>query len=228
MSAGHASKAAAAAGRLIESPKMVGLPFRLRVSAASRYRSPWTLSLKTKASAPGRCGNSQAPARRGFAGLSAALGTADRTAWLLIVLLVLLVCTGCATERTTTGTVEQNVRAVLDRQVRHWNGGDLAGFMEGYDKSERTRFASGGDVNLGFKTVFDRYRKRYGDRAAMGTLTFSDVDITVLAPDAAVVFGRYKLQREKDAPTGLFTLLFRKTGEGWRIVHDHTSSAPTN
>jgi ketosteroid isomerase-like protein len=147
---------------------------------------------------------------------------------LLTVVLALLVCAGCATERAGTGTVEGGVRAVLDQQVRQWNAGDLDGFMQGYDNSPRTRFASGGDVNLGYQTVFDRYRNRYGDRAAMGTLTFSDVDITVLAPDAAVVFGRYRLQREKDTPSGLFTLLFRKTGEGWRIVHDHTSSAPTN
>ncbi len=117
---------------------------------------------------------------------------------------------------------------MIDQQARHWNAGDLDGFMQGYDNSPRTRFASGGDVNLGFQTVFDRYRKRYGDRAAMGALTFSDLDITVLAPDAAVVFGRYRLQREKDSPSGLFTLLFRKTGERWRIVHDHTSSAATN
>jgi ketosteroid isomerase-like protein len=146
----------------------------------------------------------------------------------MTVWVALLVFAGCATERSSSGIVERQVRAVIDGQMRHWNAGDLAGFMQGYDNSPRTRFASGGDVNLGFQTVFDRYQKRYGDRAAMGTLTFSDVDITVLAPDAAVVFGRYRLQREKDTPSGLFTLLFRKTGEGWRIVHDHTSAAATN
>ena len=151
-----------------------------------------------------------------------------RVGRLLAVILALLAWAGCATDRAGSGTAERQIRAVIDQQMRDWNAGDLTGFMQGYDKSPRTRFASGGDVNLGFQTVFDRYRKRYGDRAAMGTLTFSDLDITVLAPDAAVVFGRFRLQREKDSPTGLFTLLFRKTGEGWRIVHDHTSSAPTN
>ena len=148
------------------------------------------------------------------------------TAAILALLMALLVCAGCSTQRAGTTTVESNVRAVLDEQVRHWNEGDLPSFMRGYDNSPRTRFASGGDVNLGFQTVFDRYRKRYGDRVAMGTLSFSDVDVTVLGPDAAVVFGRFRLQREKDAPTGLFTLLFRRTVDGWRIVHDHTSSAP--
>ena len=146
---------------------------------------------------------------------------------LLPAFTLLILLTGCASPRPSPGT-DAEIRAVIEAQARAWNAGDLARFMEAYDNSPRTRFASGGDVNLGFQTVFDRYRKRYGDRAAMGALTFSELDITVLAPDAAVVFGRYRLQREKDTPTGLFTLLFRKTGEGWRIVHDHTSSAATN
>jgi len=105
------------------------------------------------------------------------------------------------------------------------NAGHLAGFMEIYAKSEQTRFASGGDISLGWQTVFDRYQKKYGTRAAMGTLNFSDVEITSLAPDAALVFGHWHLQRDADAPSGLFTLVFRKTPAGWRIVHDHTSSA---
>ena len=146
---------------------------------------------------------------------------------LLSAIGLLALLTGCASPRPSPDAASE-IRAVIDAQARAWNAGDLARFMEAYDKSSRTRFASGGDVNLGFQTVFDHYRKRYGDRASMGALTFSDLDIAVLAPDAAVVFGRYRLQREKDTPTGLFTLLFRKTGEGWRIVHDHTSAAATN
>lgn len=122
-------------------------------------------------------------------------------------------------------SAEAQVRAVLEQQVREWNEGNLAGFMETYAKSERIRFASGGDISLGWQTVFDRYRKKYGDRAAMGTLTFSDLEISMLAPDAALSFGRWQLKRDKDQPSGLFTLLLRKRPEGWRIVHDHTSAA---
>lgn len=58
----------------------------------------------------------------------------------------------------------------------------------------------------------------------MGTLRFSDLEITPLAPDAALVLGRWRLDREKDAPGGSFTLVMRKLSEGWRVVHDHTSS----
>jgi beta-aspartyl-peptidase (threonine type) len=60
----------------------------------------------------------------------------------------------------------------------------------------------------------------------MGTLTFSDLQITLLGPDSALALGSWKLDRARDQPHGRFTLIFRKTPDGWRIVHDHTSSAP--
>jgi ketosteroid isomerase-like protein len=120
------------------------------------------------------------------------------------------------------------VRAVLDRQAAAWNAGDLEGFMGGYWRSDQTRFASGGDVSLGWQTVLDRYRRRYKDRATMGTLTFSDVQVNPLTGDSALAYGRWRLQRAHDAPSGLFTLILRKTPEGWRIVYDHTSAAADN
>ena len=57
----------------------------------------------------------------------------------------------------------------------------------------------------------------------MREITFSDLEITVVSKDAAVVLGSWSLKREKDNPGGKFTLIFRKFKEGWRIVHDHTS-----
>ena len=71
----------------------------------------------------------------------------------------------------------------------------------------------------------DRYLKKYGDRAEMGTLTFSDLEIEQLGPDSAVALGRWELKRTNDNPHGRFTLIFRHTPDGWRIVHDHTSAA---
>ena len=145
--------------------------------------------------------------------------------WLPFAVLLLLMCNGCAhlSSKPAVGA-EQQVRAVLDSQVRAWNAGDLRGFMEGYARSDQTRFQSGGDVSLGWQTVFDRYQKRYSDRARMGILKFSEVEVTTLAPDVALAFGRWRLERAQDAPSGLFTLLFRRTSSGWKIVHDHTSA----
>lgn len=123
-----------------------------------------------------------------------------------------------------TESVERGVRALLDEQVAAWNRGDVEGFMAGYWQSDELRFASGGDVTFGWSATLERYRTRYPDRAAMGTLSFVDIDVRPLDADHALAFGRYVLEREADRPTGLFTLLLEHRAEGWRIVHDHTSA----
>jgi ketosteroid isomerase-like protein len=122
-------------------------------------------------------------------------------------------------------TPEAAVRSVLDAQVSAWNRGDIDGFMEGYDRSPNTRFASGGTVTRGWATVMQRYKANYSTAEKMGTLEFTDLETTVVSPTRALVFGRWKLTRATDTPNGLFTLLFERTKTGWKIVADHTSSA---
>jgi uncharacterized protein (TIGR02246 family) len=117
------------------------------------------------------------------------------------------------------------VRAVLDGQRDAWNRGDIEGYMNGYARSAGTVFVSGDNIARGWQTVLERYQKNYNSREKMGTLTFSDLEITPIGNDAAVVLGRWHLQRAKDEPHGRFTLVLRRTKQGWRIVHDHTSAA---
>jgi len=115
--------------------------------------------------------------------------------------------------------------AVLMEQQDAWNEGDIEGFMQGYLRSDQLRFASGGDITLGWDETLSRYQKRYSDRAIMGTLKFDIRDVTVLDHDDGLVFGQWTLIRNSDMPTGLFTLHLKKTEDGWKIVSDHTSSA---
>jgi ketosteroid isomerase-like protein len=117
------------------------------------------------------------------------------------------------------------IRAVLDAQAAAWNRGELEGYMDGYDRSSNTEFVGGDTITRGWQTVLDRYRRNYNSREKMGVLTFSELEISILSKDAALVLGRWHLQRANDEPHGTFTLLFRKTKAGWRIVHDHSSSA---
>ena len=121
--------------------------------------------------------------------------------------------------------INQAVRAVLDAQRDAWNRGDIEGYMDGYARLADTVFVSGDKVTRGWQTVLERYKKGYDSREKMGTLTFSDLEITPIGKDAAVVLGRWHLQRANDEPHGRFTLIFRRTKQGWRIIHDHTSSA---
>ena len=117
------------------------------------------------------------------------------------------------------------IRAIIQAQQEAWNRGDIDGFMNGYARSKSTIFVSEDTVTRGWQTARDRYKKKYSDRAKMGTLKFSNLEITPLGADSAVALGGWKLKRAKDQPHGRFTLIFRKTADGWRIVHDHTSAA---
>jgi uncharacterized protein (TIGR02246 family) len=117
------------------------------------------------------------------------------------------------------------IRAVLRAQEEAWNRGDIDGFMNGYARSGSTTFVSEDAVRRGWENVRERYLKKYSNRAKMGLLTFSDLEITLVSTDAAVILGHWKLKRTQDRPHGRFTLIFRKTADGWRIVHDHTSAA---
>lgn len=136
---------------------------------------------------------------------------------------ILVALTGFAAVDGDQSIVE--TRNVIQAQEQAWNRGDLEGFMNGYARSDQTTFVSGDEVTRGWQTVFDRYKAKYSDREKMGTLTFSELEITPLGSDAAVVLGRWQLQRAKDTPHGRFTLIFRHTADGWRIVQDHTSAA---
>ena len=127
---------------------------------------------------------------------------------------------------TPDATTNAAVRAVLDAQVEAWNRGDIEGFMDGYARSPEITFVSGDNFARGWQTVHDRYQKNYNSREKMGTLTFSDLETRVLSNDAAVTTGRWRLQLPNSEPHGRFTLIFRRTRQGWGIVHDHTSSAP--
>ncbi len=120
----------------------------------------------------------------------------------------------------------KKIRAVLDRQVEAWNRQDLDGFMNGYWQSENLTFYSGGINVSGWKTTLDRYRNRYlGAGNEMGQLNFSDIQIELLGPTSAFVRGHWRLKMSASEPGGLFTLVFRKMGDSWKIVHDHTSSS---
>ncbi|MEP6847588.1 MAG: nuclear transport factor 2 family protein [Acidobacteriota bacterium] len=115
------------------------------------------------------------------------------------------------------------IRKVMDDQAAAWNRGDIDGFMSGYWQSDKLTFISGTTVTRGWQPTLDRYKKGYDTRAKMGTLTFSELEITTLSKDAAVVLGSWSLKRTSDNPNGKFTLTFRKFKQGWRIVMDHTS-----
>ena len=123
-------------------------------------------------------------------------------------------------------TPDADVRAVLDRQVEAWNRGDIEAFMTTYLDSPDLTFSGKDGVTRGYRPVLERYRQRYSTREAMGRLAFSEIELRMLGEDAALVLGKFQLTRSLAGggdSSGRFTLVLRRTPDGWKIIHDHTS-----
>jgi ketosteroid isomerase-like protein len=116
------------------------------------------------------------------------------------------------------------IMLVLGAQERAWNKGDVETFMKGYWNSPELTFAGSSGVTRGWEPVLARYRKTYPNAEAMGHLDFSELEVRPLGNDAALALGRWHLKRTADELGGVFTLVFQRFPEGWRIIHDHTSA----
>ncbi len=131
-------------------------------------------------------------------------------------------------QQPSVPTWKEEILAMLNKQVEAWNRGDIEGFMQGYWKSDSLLFTSGGNIQRGWNATLEKYQKNYNTKSKMGVLKFTELECTLLSPESAWVFGHWELKRESDRPAGVFTLLFKKFSDGWKIIHDHTSSAPSN
>jgi uncharacterized protein (TIGR02246 family) len=118
------------------------------------------------------------------------------------------------------------INAVLVAQQEAWNRGDVDAFLTGYWHSEDLTFSGSGGISRGWNEVLARYKKTYPDRGAMGTLDFSGLEFRFLGPDSALVLGRWHLKRGGEGGDigGVFSLVWQRFPEGWRIIHDHTSA----
>jgi ketosteroid isomerase-like protein len=118
------------------------------------------------------------------------------------------------------------IAAVIESQRLAWNRGDLDAYMDGYARTDALVFTSGGNIRHGWQDALDHYRARYGgDKQGMGTLAFEVLSIDAVGADGAVVLGKWQLTDTAQAGGGVFTLVFERRAEGWRIVHDHTSTS---
>lgn len=142
--------------------------------------------------------------------------------WLCVV--ALLALSLCVQAQTTKA--DAAIRKVLDDQVAAWNAGKLEAFMVGYWKSPDLTFVSGGRKLNGWNATLERYRKIYqAEGKEMGKLAFLDLDVQQLGTAAAFVRGQFQLKLSDGKELGgRFTLVFRKFKDGWKIIHDHTSS----
>ena len=141
---------------------------------------------------------------------------------LIFVILFLFPFLVKAQEKVSKSKNETAIKAVLDLQVEAWNEGNIDEFMKGYWKSDSILFI-GNKVTSGWDSTLIRYKKSYPNLSAMGKLRFEILRMDFISGDSYLITGKYFLAREKDNPSGIFTLLFKKKKEKWVIVYDHTS-----
>ena len=146
----------------------------------------------------------------------------------LAVLLMALVSTPRTPNLSAASAERESDRAaitkILATQQGNWNQGNVDAFLEGYWRSPDLTFSGSGGIARGWDSVLARYKKNYPDRAAMGQLDFSGLEFHFLGNDAALVLGHWHLARAHGDIGGVFSLVWQRFPEGWRIIHDHTST----
>lgn len=139
----------------------------------------------------------------------------------ILVLVVILYCTKSDSDKCIT-KIQNEIQSVMDHQKNSWNEGNIEAFMAYYWKSEDFIFQSGNRRLRERNELLAMYKKNYSGEN-MGKLDFTDIEIHVLSNEIAYVVGRWKVTTNKSFKEGLFTLIFKKFDEGWRIIVDHSS-----
>ncbi len=112
----------------------------------------------------------------------------------------------------------------IHRMEAAWNHGDFRGYMAGF-KNPDVVFVSGGKFQQGWQGTLDHYVRDYGGSAdRRGKLHFYNMKVDVLAPDAAMLVGQYRLERGPRVTEGVNTRLFRKIKGKWLITMNHVSA----
>jgi beta-aspartyl-peptidase (threonine type) len=157
--------------------------------------------------------------------------------WLPMRAFTLLIAAGIAACRPggnpesgktpSSATPTAEITRQLDRSASDWNRGDLDAFISDYAPESTTTFVDGRRARHGFDFIRQNYAPRFAPGARRDSLHFEEVEIRSLAPDLALVTARYVLMRDRTVTaSGPFTLVMQQRPEGWRILHDHSSSDP--
>ncbi len=139
--------------------------------------------------------------------------------WLVGLIVLIVVNTAGSSE---SPHLRGELLGILELQKESWNRQDLEGFMAYYWNSDEFTFQSGANRLRGWQALLERYKKNYSGEN-WGELDFTDLEVNILSADFAYILGRWKLEFRDSLREGVFTIIFRRFPEGWRIIHDHSS-----
>lgn len=153
--------------------------------------------------------------------------------FLLLVATLLAACRGSAQPESApspdsgSAALKPVITAQLERSAADWNRGDLDGFMSDYAPESTTTYVDGRRARAGFDYIRGVYAPRFEPGAQRDSLHFEEIEVRPLSPSLALVTARFILQRGPEiTASGPFTLVMQQRPQGWKILHDHTSSDP--
>jgi uncharacterized protein (TIGR02246 family) len=144
---------------------------------------------------------------------------------LLVVFVYMLIALNPPRATAASPAAEKEaILALITRMEAAWNRGDFRGYMEGFANPD-VIFVSRGQFQKDWQGTLDHYIRDYGaSEATRGRLHFYDIRIEMLAPDAAQLISRFRLDRPEKPLDGISTRLMRKRGDQWVIAHNHVSA----
>jgi len=118
---------------------------------------------------------------------------------------------------------EMEIRAVLDKQTKSWNNGNIEEFMSTYWHNDSLMFIGKSGIKWGWQAALDNYKKSYPDSIAMGKLFFNILLVKKMSPQYYYVVGKWYLKRTIGDLTGHYDLVLRRIHGQWLIIADHSS-----
>ncbi len=187
------------------------------------------LVLSGESRAAGRRWRGAPPSRRHYRAPARSLppagGAVRSRAMRSVVLCGLLAgLAGCQSGPSDPAVLARDVERLLAEAAAAWNRGDLEGFVSTYAVEPTTTFVSGGEVRHGFEWIRRNYAPRFAPGAARDSLRFERLETRALGSGHALATAHYVLfAGDSTTATGVFTLVMRRVGDRWLMIHDHTS-----
>jgi ketosteroid isomerase-like protein len=116
------------------------------------------------------------------------------------------------------------IKAVLYRQAEDWSSASIDAFMQGYDKTPNLLFVGKSGITKGWQQTLDRYKVGYPTKDHTGRLTFDVLEVQAINAEAYILVGEFHLIRNVGKADGIFTLVFKKIDDDWKVISDHTSA----
>ncbi|GAC1476794.1 MAG: nuclear transport factor 2 family protein [Gemmatimonadaceae bacterium] len=131
-------------------------------------------------------------------------------------------CAGVGRGQIPTPRAE--IAAMMERSAAAWNRGDLDAFVDDYEDGTTTSYIGRTGILHGRTAIRGAYAPRFAAGVPRDSLSFEGLEVDVLAQDVANAIAFYVLKRGGVVTArGPTSLVLRRRGGRWRIVHDHSS-----